>query len=310
MTKSRAVTAILLAVSFFAASPALADVQVLSVTAPATITDPNSIFTINYTLGGSKISASAQVYYYLATTATGTASSGRVLLRSSQILLSSGGGGIYRPPSGTQTASFSRATVQSGAQAQLDYIMTACQPQTWYIQVQVDFAAPGGDDTLIGTTRLPDFYFTAGTLSPTTVQPGGSTSFSFSLYTKCPANSASSVGVYLADANYNLLSYIGGLSISPGSGTYSSSPTTITLSPSIAPGSYNLVLISDDTGVIAESNENNNAGAFAFTVAPSTLTAFGQDESPLLTNVPAPAEAASIRDDSGATAADDYVQKF
>ncbi|MFP2905839.1 hypothetical protein ACLESD_12430 [Pyxidicoccus sp. 3LFB2] len=309
MTPSKSLTATLLALSLFAASPAWAQVQMLNLTGPTTITNPYSTFTVSYTLTGSKyFVANAQVRFYLATTRTGTTN--RVLMDSRQILLRAGSNGLYLPPIGTQTASFMRATVQPAAQSLLDAIAAACQPETWYIQGEVDFTAVQGDDSLIGTTKAPDFYFTGGTLSPTVIQPGGTTYFSFDLTTQCPATSPSTVGVFLADANYQLLGYLGGIAIGTGAGTFSLPPTPLTFSSSIAPGAYNLVLISDVDGVIVESNENNNAGAFALDIVPSAFAAAGSKASPLTTDLATPSDASSLREARGFGSLEGSVQKF
>ncbi|MCP3164373.1 hypothetical protein [Myxococcus qinghaiensis] len=306
MTPSKTLAASLLALSLFAASPALAQVQVLSITAPTTIPNPYNIFTINYTLTGSKLGlATAQIRFYLAPTQTGT--SGRVLLYSGQILLGSAGGGLYRPPVGTQSISFMRATVDYAAQPVLDELAAACQPAGRYIQAEVDSGIVRGDDTLIGTTKPADFAFTGGTLSPATIQPGGTTYFSFDLNTRCPANSASTVGVFLADANYQLLSYLGGISINAGSGTWSLPATPLTFSPAIATGSYNLVLLADVDGVIPESNENNNAGAFSLEIVPAPIAALGDDATSLTTDVAVPVDA-EVRAAQRATGVDGSLQ--
>ncbi|NMO17904.1 hypothetical protein HPC49_16090 [Pyxidicoccus fallax] len=309
MTKSRGLAAALLVASLFAASPVWAQVQVFTFSAPTTIPNPYSTFTVQYTLGGSKLyQATAQLRFYLSTTRNGTTS--RVLMDSRQILLRAGANGLYLPPIGTQTASFMLATVQPDAQTVLAGIAQRCAPETWYLQAEVDFTTVQGDDTVIGTTKPADFYFTGGTLSPTTIQPGGTTNFSFTLATQCPATAPSTVGVFLADANYQLLSYIGGVSIGTGSGTFSLPPTPITFSPTIAPGAYNIVLLADVDGVIAESNENNNAGAFALDIVPSALAAARGEAGPLTLDVPVPAEAASLPDGSQASMPDNDSQKL
>jgi hypothetical protein len=305
MTLTKSLSSLFVAVCLFAASPVLAQVTMTTLTAPPTVPNPYSTFTVSYTLGGSKLyQANAQVRFYLSTTRQGTSS--RVLMDSRQILLRGGANGLYLPPIGTQTASFMVATVQASAKTLLEQSAAACAPQFWYIQGEVDFTLPQGDDTLIGTTKPADFFFTAGTLSPTTIQPGGTTNFSFDLYTQCPATVASTVGVFLADANYNLLSYIGGVSINPGSGTFSFPSTPLTFSTAIAPGAYNLVLLADVDGVVAESDENNNAGAFALDVVPSAFAARGS-QADLVTDLPTPAEAASVKEAAGADA---VIQKF
>jgi hypothetical protein len=183
--------------------------------------------------------------------------------------------------------------MQPNAVTLLENITAACQAQTWYILGQVDGTPVKSAPSLLGSSKPPDFYFTGGTLSPSTIQPGGSTNISFSLYTKCPANTSSTVGIFLADANYQLLSYIGGIPISAGAGTYNLPPTAITFSPSIVPGTYRIVLISDVDGVIAESNENNNSGAFTLNISTGALAATESDTDKMELEVAVPAEAAA-----------------
>ncbi|WP_158623246.1 CARDB domain-containing protein [Corallococcus sp. CA053C] len=231
-------------------------------------------------------------------------------MRSTQILLGRAGTGLYLPPTGTQSASFSYATVQASAQAVLDAATTACVPQSFYIQVEADSGTPWGDDTLIGTTKLPDFFFTAGTLTPATITPGGTVTFTADLYTACPVNAPSTLGVFLADANYNLLSYIGGISVGAGTGTFPVAPTAITFSSAIAPGSYYLVLAADVDAVIAESNENNNTGAFSLQVVASQLLAVQGSASALDSDLPGPVRANIEQDAPSMGFVDGYVQAF
>lgn len=284
-----------LLLSLFAASSAWAQAQVFSVSVPTTIANPLGGFTINYTLGGSKYgvgAASAELRFYLSATPDG--SSGVWLLSSGQILLNGSGLGPYYPPSGTQSRFVSQANMQASTVAKLQSIVAACQPQSWYILGQLDATAVRYTQSTLGTTKLPDFYFTAGTLSPSVITPGGSADISFDVFTQCPSASPSTVGIYLADASYNLLSYIGGVSVGAGSGTFSLPPTTITFSSSIPTGSYNIVLFADDEWVVAESNENNNAGAFALeVVAPSARRASDGAASELEREA-VPADAASL----------------
>ncbi|WP_434300547.1 hypothetical protein [Corallococcus exiguus] len=269
-----------------ASVPAQAAIGVTTVTAPTTVTNPYSIFTINYGLNGSSPLASAQIRFYLATTPQGT--SNRVLMSSQQILLGRAGTGLYLPPAGLLSASFSYATVQAGAQSVLAAAANACAPQSYYIQVEADFGLPWGDDTLIGTTKLPDFYFTAGTLTPATITPGGTASFTTDLYTACPVNAPSTIGVFLTDASYNVLSYIGGIGVGTGAGTFSVPSTALTFSPAIAPGTYYLVLVADVDSVIAESNENNNQGAFTLQVVASQPLTVQGSASALDSDLPGP----------------------
>ncbi|WP_224364261.1 CARDB domain-containing protein [Hyalangium versicolor] len=261
------VTAPFLVLFLLAANSALAQVQMSTVSVPSTVANPiSSGFTINYTMLGSKVGlASAQVTFYMSTSPTG--STGVYQLASYQILLNSSGSGLYSPPPGTQTRFISASGLPSNTYSLWQAIAAACQPTTWYVLGRVDFGNIVSSSTSsMGTTKLPDFYFTAGTISPTSIQPGGTTNISFDLYTQCPASSGSTVGVYLADASYSPLAYIGGISISAGAGTFSLPPTPITFSSSITPGNYTILLIADEDGVVAESNESNNGGAFNLTV--------------------------------------------
>ncbi|NNC17531.1 hypothetical protein HRD49_14525 [Corallococcus exiguus] len=259
---------------------------ITTVTAPTTVANPYSTFTISYGLNGSSLIATSQIRFYLATTPQGT--SNRVLMNSRQITLGWAGNGLYLPPTGTQTASFSYATVQASAQTVLAAAASACAPQSFYIQVEADFGLPWGDDTLIGTTKLPDFYFTAGTLTPTTITPGGTVSFSADLYTACPVTTSSTLGVFLTDTSYNVLSYIGGISVGTGAGTFSVPSTGITFSTAIAPGTYYLVLVADLDDDIAESNEANNQGAFTVQVVASQPLTVQDSASALDSNLPGP----------------------
>ncbi|AFE04790.1 hypothetical protein COCOR_02739 [Corallococcus coralloides DSM 2259] len=286
MTKLRHLLLAAFALVCIASVPAQAAIGVTTVTAPSTISNPYSIFTVSYGLTGSSIMASSQIRFYLASSPQGTAN--RVLMSSQQILLGRAGTGVYLPPTGTLSASFSYATVQASAQTVLAAAAAACVPQSVYIQVEADFGLPWGDDTLIGTTKLPDFYFTAGTLTPATITPGGTVSFTADLYTACTAPSASTLGVFLTDANYNVLSYIGGIPVSAGAGTFSVAPTAITFSTAIAPGTYYLVLVADVDGDVAETNESNNQGAFTLTVVASQPLTVQDSASALDSDLPGP----------------------
>ena len=93
-------------------------------------------------------------------------------LGSFQILLNGSGLGPYYPPSGTQTRYISASGLQSNTYAVWQSIATSCQPQTWYVLGRVD-STPlrSSGASQMGTTRPPDFYFTAGTISPNSIQP-------------------------------------------------------------------------------------------------------------------------------------------
>ncbi len=286
-----------LLLSLLVANSAWAQVQMYTISVPDSLPDPLSGFTVNYTMGGSKYgvgAASAELEFYLSASPDG--STGVWLLSAYQISLNGSGLGPYTPPTGTQSTYISRFSMPQNTVAKLESIADACQPQVWYILGRVDYTPVRSDQSTMGTVKLPDFYFMAGTMSPAAIEPGGSTAISFDLYTRCPANNSSVVGIYLADANYNLISYIGGVTIGAGSGTFSLPPTSITFSPYITPGRYYIVLFADDLGVIAESNENNNVGVFALdVVAPGSLRAFDGAASELELDVALPADAASKR---------------
>lgn len=248
----------------FSTQSARADVQVGNMSVPASIADPLSGFSITYSLFGSKFgvgAASAQLSFYLSTTADG--SSGVFPLFSQQLLLNGTGLGPYLPPPGSQSAFISRFSMPANT---VTVLQSLCAPRTLFILGQVDATPVASTSSSLGSVVPPDFAFTTGTLSPATIHPGGTVTISFSMFTQCPANAPSRVGIFLADASFNLLSFIGAVSVSTGAGTFSLPPTGITFSPTIPTGNYNIVVIADVDGVIAESNENNNAGAFAFSV--------------------------------------------
>jgi hypothetical protein len=299
--------------TLFIAGSASAQASVYSLSVPNTITDPLSGFTINYSLGGSKYgvgAASAELRFYISASPNG--STGVALLAGWQIHLSGSGWGPYRPPSGTQSLYVSRWNMPANTVALLQNISAACAPQTWYILAELDWTGYQSGQTLMGTTKLPDYYFSGGTMSPASIRPGGTTNISFDVTTRCPANNGSRVGIFLADANYQLLSFIGGVSVAPGAGTSSLPPSAITFSPYIPTGTYHIVLLADVDGVIAESNENNNAGAFPLNVSWSALAAANDDaeERKLETDALLPMGVPSALRSLELSAPDNYVQAF
>ncbi|RKH32833.1 hypothetical protein D7Y13_37655 [Corallococcus praedator] len=307
--KIKATAASLFLLVVLASNSAWAQVQMNILTAPAAIADPLAGFTVNYTMTGSKSgvgAAAAQVTFYLSASANG--STGVWQLFTQQILLNGSGLGPYFPPAGTQSRYISRLSMQANAVAQLEAIAAACQPQTWYILGRVDSTTIRSTTSVLGTTKPADFYFTGGTITPASIQPGGSTVMTFDLYTRCPANTASRVGIFLTDANYQSLGSIGAVNIGAGAGTSTLPPSTITFSSAIAPGTYHLVLVADVDGVIAESNENNNAGDFTLEVTPSPLAATGRHVGELGTGVSLPNEVTSGRQDLAVGAPGEAIQ--
>ncbi|NTX67082.1 hypothetical protein HUA74_41185 [Myxococcus sp. CA051A] len=291
------------------ATPAWAQVQMISISVPPTITTPLSGFNVQYSMAGSKSgvgAAVAQLNFYLSATANG--SSGVYPLFTTQIALRGSGLGPYLPPVGTQTQFISRFSMPANTVAQLEFISNGCQPSTWYVLGRVDLTGVLSDNSLLGTTKPPDFFFTAGTLSPGTIQPGGSADLSFELFTRCAAPSATHVGVFLTDPDFQILEGIGAIPISAGAGTWSLPPTTITFSPTIAPGSYRVVVLADVDGVVAESDENNNGGFFELEVTAAALASDAAAR-PLEPAPPVPFDGASVLSDleSGASSRRDIV---
>ncbi|WP_075009730.1 hypothetical protein [Stigmatella aurantiaca] len=297
--------------SLLAAGSASAQASVNSLTVPSTITDPLAGFTINYSLGGSKWgvgAASAELRFYLSASPNG--STGVATIEQRQILLRGSGWGPYYPPSGTQSLYVSRLTMPANTVALLESISAACAPQTWYILAELDWTGYQNRPALLGTTKQPDLYFSGGTISPAAIQPGGTTNISFDVTTRCPTSYGSSVGIYLADANDQLLSFIGAVSIGSGAGTWSLPPTGITFSPYIATGTYNIVLLADMDGHVAESNENNNAGAFQLNINWNAMAAAGREEGKLEPELQPPFESEAALYNLESRAPDNYVQAF
>lgn len=292
-----------------AASPALA-ADVYSLSVPSTIPNPANDFTVTYTLGGSKYgvgAASAQLSFYISASPNG--STGVALLRTLYISLRGSGYGPYYPDTSPRTETFSQYSVQANAATLLRNIAAACEPQTWYILAELDWGGYKYGQTLMGTHKQPDFSFTGGTLSPSVIQPGGTTNISFDVFTKCPAVYTSRVGIYLADSNYQLLSFIGAVSVGGGAGTSSLPPSAITFSPYMPTGNYSIVLLADMDGIISESNESNNAGAFNLTVTSGARTTLGRDVG-TLQEIQRPGDAQSAMESLKLGAPDGYIESF
>lgn len=149
-----------LALFLLTADSAWAQARVYTVDAPSSIENPLGGFEVSYTLGGTKFgvgAASAMLRFYISSSPDG--STGAWLLDVKQILLSGNGLGLYYPPAGKQTSYIAWFSMPANTVAALESMAAACQPQTWYILAQLDSTAPVSDQTLIGTTKLPDFYF-------------------------------------------------------------------------------------------------------------------------------------------------------
>ncbi|MFY0570169.1 hypothetical protein ACN28E_40985 [Archangium lansingense] len=284
-----------------------------SYSVPSSIDNPLAGFSINYTLTGEQrgsIGAGiATIEFYLSDTPSG---SNQVYLLATKYVLLSGSGqfGPFYPPSGTLTATLSQADMEPAAVALLENIVTGCQPQSWYILAYVvKTGSLTSASSTLGGWRQPDHFFTAGALSPSAIQPGGTTNLSFTLYRNCPGYYPSSVGVYLADANFQLLSYIGGVSTPGGSGVSTLQPTGITVSPYIPVGTYYIVLIADDDGVVPEVNENNNVTALMLNITSSAQPGLGHDEARLETDVPLSGAPASLVRGLAPGASDAYLHE-
>ncbi|WNG22992.1 hypothetical protein F0U62_02310 [Cystobacter fuscus] len=311
MMKRKIPTAALFILCFFAANSAWAQARVFNFTVPDTITDPLSGFQVEYTLGGSNYgvgAAYAELRFYISASPNG--STGVALLYSTGVHLSGTGWGPYYPPSGKQTRTIQRGSMPASTVSLLENIAAACTPQTWYILAELGWSGYKYDDTVMGTTKQPDFYFIGGTISPAAIQPGGTTNISFDLHTRCPASSGSAVGIYLADANYQLLSFIGAVNIASGAGTSTLPPTAITFSPYMPTGTYHIVLFADEYGSIPESNENNNVGAFQLDVTGSALVAADSGGGQLEPELQLPFDPKTALYKLGSGAPDNYVRKF
>jgi hypothetical protein len=276
------------------------NIQFASYSAPSSVDNPLTGFSINYRLTGSQtgwIGARVlTVRFYLSDTPSG--SNQVYLLGEKSVLLSEGTGqfGPFHAPSGTLTATLSQADMEPAAVSLLENIVTGCTPQSWYILAYVPVTGSlVSASSSIGGWRQSDQFFRAGALSPSAIQPGGTTNLSFTLYRQCPsAYAPSSVGIYLANANFQLLSYIGSVPTPGYSGVTTLQPTGITFSPSIPLGTYYIVLIADDDGVVPEVNENNNVGALMLNITSSAQLSQGHDEARLETEVPLSGDPASL----------------
>ncbi|RKG93902.1 hypothetical protein D7V88_01030 [Corallococcus terminator] len=210
---------------------------------------------------------------------------------STQVLLGRTAGGLYIPSPETRTAYVSRFSMEPNAVAFLESIAADCVSRNMYLLGRVDFEAFQSRTMVVGLNELPDFSFTAGSLTPGTIQPGGSTNLTFDVHTRCPAATTSTVGLYLMDANYQVLSVIGGVGIPSGGGTSRFPPTAISFSASIPPGSYYVALFADANEVIYESNENNNVGVIPLQIT-SALAATEAAPQELVPDVTLPSEVA------------------
>jgi hypothetical protein len=309
--KRKLPTAALFILCFFAANSAWAQAKVFSLTVPSSLPDPLAGFYVDYSLGGSNYGAGAayaELRFYISASPNG--STGMALLYSRGVYLSGSGLGPYYPPSGPQQQYISRWNMPSDTVAFLESVKAACAPSNWYILAELGWSGYKYDDTVMGTPKQPDFYFTGGAISPATIQPGGTTNISFDLYTRCPAPYTSRVGIYLADANDQLLSFIGAVNISAGAGTWSMPPTGITFSPYISTGSYKIVLLADMDGYNAESSENNNSGAFPLNITWNAMATTGGNGGKLAPELHPPFALGAAQYHVKSGAPDNYVQKF
>jgi hypothetical protein len=249
--------------SIAAAVPASADLWITRVTAPSVVQDPMGGFNLSYELAGSKSIATANLSIYVSASRNG--STGKSLLRSDTIVLQGYGSGPFGPSPGPKTYYMHPVNLTASGRAVLQSLADSCQPQPLYLLVYVD-ASLNDTQVTFGTTKQPDLRFTSGTISPSTIQPGGATALSFELTTRCPASRASRVGIYLTDTAFNPLSYIGAISISAGAGTWTLPPTPISFSPTMPVGDYRILMLADMDNLVAESDENNNGGWFALQV--------------------------------------------
>jgi hypothetical protein len=306
------IAALPIVLTSLAASPASAQIHVVSLNLPSVIPDPNAGFNITYSLVGSQFgSRTIQVNFYLSTTSNGRNGTA-AFLSSTTVGLQGGVFGPFGDSGGSHTVFISPFSLTPNGRALLQSIATACQPQSLFLLADIDGGIFSGfaPATTMGTTKLPDFAFTGGTSSSSVITPGGTTSISFDLFTRCPASSASRVGIFLTDTSFNPLAFIGAVSIAPGAGTSSLPPTPITFSPTIPLGNYNILLIADVDGIVAESDENNNGGAFALTVRSAALSSVAKTAEQLKQAVPLREDMATELEDLEFDPPEDYVSKF
>jgi hypothetical protein len=291
-------------------------IRITSYSAPSHISNPLTGFSINFTLSGYQTGSLgagvATVRFYLSDTPSGSNQVYPLGMKYVELSTGSGQFGPFYAPSGTITATLSQADMDTATVALLENIVTGCQPQSWYILGY--YSGAGGSlayaSSSIGNWHQSDQFFMGGALSPSAIQPGGTTNLSFTLYRQCPsAYSPSSVGIYLANANYQLLSYIGSVSTPGYSGVTTLQPTGITFSPYIPAGTYYIVLIADDDGVVTEVNENNNVGALMLNITSSAQLSQGHDEARLETEVPLSGNPASLVRSLKPGASDAYLHE-
>lgn len=314
--KSRSVAAVFALVCLLATSSAWAQlyppITITSISVPSSISNPLQGFPINFTLTGAKYggigSGIIGVEFYLSDTPTG--SNQVYLLKKTTVHLTGTIYGPNFPPAGTITTVVNQSDMDPNTVAVMQNVVTDCQPKSWYILGYVPQTSLVSTSSMLGAYNSPDLFFTAGTLSPTVLQPGGTTNLSFTLFRQCPGNISSRVGLFLADANYQLLSFIGDVYTPGWAGVTTLPPSGITFSPYIPSGNYYIVLIADVDGVVPESNENNNVGAIPLTITSGARSSLGQDAASLKSDVVLPDEPASAVRRLEPGASDAYFHGF
>ncbi|HYO73876.1 MAG TPA: hypothetical protein VEU33_48195 [Archangium sp.] len=270
-------------------------IRITSISVPPNITYPLGGFPVGFTLTGAKYGGIGAgiigVEFYLSDTPSGSNQVYR--LKDTTVRLTGTTYGPYFPPSGTITTLINPSDMDPDALAVMQDIATGCQPQNWYILGYVFQTSLVSASSTLGTYNPPDLFFTGGALSPSYLPPGGTTNLSYTLFRQCPGNIYSRVGIFLADANHQLLSFIGEVSTPGWAGVSTLPPSGITFSPYIPPGNYHIVLIADVDGVVPEYNENNNVGSFPLTITSSARSSLSQDSARLESGVVLPDEAAS-----------------
>lgn len=233
---------------------------------------PLSGFTINYRIFGSSPLAQQELTFFLS---SDTNVNTGLSLGSRRVNFNCGGIGFCQPPVGVQSFFVSSVGLPPATRDFLQSVQNACSPSGPYYAVGDLGIAPRSvslNTTNMGTTKLPDFLFESGTLTPSTTTVDGSVTVQYSLRSVCSAPTTPSVGIFIADSAFNILGYVGALTApGPLGGTQS---FNLSFAGSGLPaGDYNLVLFADVFETVQESNENNNLGSFAFTLT----SALGED---------------------------------
>lgn len=172
------------------------------------------------------------------------------------------------PPTGSNMLRIeSPGEMTAAAKEFLQSVEDACSPSQFYVIAGASnlAAIASTSASTFGTTKLPDFLFTGGSISTNSTATDGSVSINYSVRTPCPASGYSAVGVFLTDTSYQPLVYFGEVGVLGPLGSDHSLGLSFA-GLGLAPGSYKIVLMADNNNRQQESNESNNYGVFSLTL--------------------------------------------